>query len=438
MKSFVGKLVRAALVVPKLIFEVAFLVFAFVIAVAKRLQPKERDRKPRLVWGSDPIMNLSYWSRSMGEEGWESTTVTTPFYSNSTRADWEIITDDHPVPLPALLKPYFIFLASLLRYEIFFISFRGFLIGHSWLWLTQAFLLKCAGAKIVVIPYGSDAYVYGKVKSLDTAHALMDSYPEASKNQSTIARRVSYWTKNADVVIPGFMGPDGIGRWDVLTPSPLALDLRAWRRSSKVANSNGTEGVVEIVHTPNHRGFKGTEFLIDAVSTLRSEGLKVSLTLVEGMPNSKVRELLRERADILVEQLIMTGHGLSALEGMASGIATVSNLEEDSIMTTFRRWTYFGECPLVSASPENITDVLRVLVKNPDLRRELGKAGRAYVEKYHGFDSSQYLFERVIRYLQEGDRNLLWNLYHPLLGEYPNRSPKITHPLEKNRVPRIT
>jgi hypothetical protein len=234
------------------------------------------------------------------------------------------------------------------------------------------------------------------------------------------------------------MGPDGIGRWDVLIPSPLSLDLRAWKGSLRETRANGNEGAVEIVHTPNHRGFKGTEFLIDAVSTLQSEGLKINLTLVEGLPNSKVRELLCEGADILVEQLIGTGPALSAFEGMAAGLATVSNLEDHSIMTTFRRWTYFGECPLVSASPESITDVLRVLVKNPDLRRELGEAGRAYVEKYHGFDSSQYLFERVIRFLQEGDRNLLWNIYHPLLGEYPNRLPKVTHPLHNNKIPNLS
>lgn len=438
LKALARKLLRMGLSPVRFIFEAVFLAIAVIVAISKRLQSKGRNRKPRLVWGSDPIINLSYWSRSMGEAGWESTTLTTPFYSNSTRADWGEITDELRVPLPAFLKPYLIFLTSLIKFEIFFVSFNGFLLGHSPLWRTQAFILKCAGAKVVVIPYGSDAYVYRSTRSVETAHALMDSYPQASREQCFIARRVSYWTKHSDVVIPGFMGPDGIGRWDVLTPSPLVLDLGAWKSSPKAAKSNGTEGVVEIIHTPNHRGFKGTEFLIEAIATLQLEGLKVNLTLVEGMPNSRVRELLCNQADILVEQLVYTGHGLSALEGMASGITTVSNLEDDSIMTTFRRWTYFGECPLVSASPENITDVLRVLVKNPDLRRELGEAGRAYVEKYHGFDSSQYLFERVIRYLQEGDRNLLWNLYHPLLGEYPNRLPKITHPLEKNRVPRIT
>ena len=153
------------------------------------------------------------------------------------------------------------------------------------------------------------------------------------------------------------------------------------------------------------------------------------------MPNSKVKEILYQTADILIEQLIFTGHGLSAIEGMASGVATVSNLEDDSIMRTFRRWTHFGECPLVSASPESITDVLRILVTSPELRQELGTAGRAYVEKYHGLDSSQFLFERVICFLQKGDRSLLWNLYHPILGAYPNRLPKVTHPLEKSRIP---
>lgn len=138
-------------------------------------------------------------------------------------------------------------------------------------------------------------------------------------------------------------------------------------------------------------------------------------------------------ADILVEQIIGTRHSLSVLEGMAAGIPTISNLEDETYTLPMRRWSFLNECPLVSATPENITDVLRKLITNPELRSDLGRAGREYVEKYHGLDSAQYLFENVFDYIY-GKKDSIINLYHPILGEYPNRIPRIKHPLVQNRI----
>jgi len=151
------------------------------------------------------------------------------------------------------------------------------------------------------------------------------------------------------------------------------------------------------------------------------------------MQNSEVRDVLAQEADILIEQIICTGHALNGLEGMASALPTISNLEDEVYTLPWRRWSYFSECPLVSGTPENLVDVLRKLVTKPELRHELGKASRSYVEKYHGLDSAQYLFSNVIDYVY-GRKESLINLYHPILGEYPNRSPRVQHPLVNNRI----
>jgi glycosyltransferase involved in cell wall biosynthesis len=190
---------------------------------------------------------------------------------------------------------------------------------------------------------------------------------------------------------------------------------------------------VTICHAPNHRGFKGSEFVIDAVKKLQDEGLKVELRLVEKMQNNDVRRYFNEQADILVEQLIFTGHGLNGLEGLASGLPVISNLEDETYILPMRRWSYFSECPIVSATPENLIDVLRKLITRPELRKKLGCAGRQYAEKYHGMDSAVYLFEAVID-LAYGRRDSLINLYHPLLGDYPRRKPRVEHPLVNNRI----
>jgi glycosyltransferase involved in cell wall biosynthesis len=366
----------------------------------------------------------------MLQYGHDSETFSTHFYEKiNHRSDWDQILNEMFVWCPTgHLKKHAAFIYSLFNYDIFFTSFDGFFLGDTKLEFLQSQFFKIARKKVVVIPYGGDAYVYGKVKSLDLAAALQASYPGPARTQKEISRRVDYWVKNADVVISGFMSPDGIGRNDVMIPSPLFLDTAVWKPSPKLSQSDGTSHhPVRVVHAPNHRGFKGSEFIELAISRLKAEGLNVTYTLLEGLQNSEIREVLQGETDILVDQLIFSGHGLNAIEGMASGVPTISNLEDIEYIRQFRRWSYFDECPLVSASPETIEMALRKLIKNPKLRSELATAGRKYVEKYHGFDSANFLFSNVIHHVQNNNHNIR-DLYHPILGDYPKREPRIIYP----------
>jgi hypothetical protein len=226
---------------------------------------------------------------------------------------------------------------------------------------------------------------------------------------------------------------DGIGRSDVLTPAHFMVDTDEWRAKTSYNDHDGINGVVRIAHTPNHRFCKGTEFLLKAVQKLRSEGLQVELVMAEGLQNKEVRELL-PTVDILCEQLLQ-GMGISAVEGLATGLPTISNFEHECYRTLFRRFSFMDENPVVQASPEDIVDVLRSLVLQPKLRREIGIASRQYAEKYHSFATAQYLFGTIYSKLLKGQKVDLFTLFHPILSPYNNSSPKIQHPLELNRLP---
>lgn len=426
---------------PRLAIELAewlilplFLCVAAATALLARVTTRTGTAHPRLVWGSTPIISNSYWSRAMRTAGFPSETFTTDFYQViNKRSDWDRILDEHYKSVPGRFRKYVAFIHALFRYDIFFMPFSGFLIGTSPAWRFQAHLLRLGGKKSVLMPYGADAYSYRRVRSVALIHGLLMSYPGAARNQARLAGQIDYWCRHADAVITGIMGPDGFGRWDALVPSNVFLDLAEWRASRRNSGYDGRTGTVRIAHAPNHRGFKGTEFVVEAVRRLQDEGLSVELLLLERMQNSEVKRCLAEEADILVEQLIFTGHGLNALEGLASALPVVSNLEDDEFLLVFRRWSYFSECPIVSGSPENLVDVLRKLVTRPELRHALGAAGRSYVEKYHGLDSAAYLFTEVVQYLR-GKQDSLINLYHPLIGEYPRRRPNVEHPLINNRI----
>ncbi len=436
MYNFIAKLNEIWKILVWQIFELIISICFFAIYTISALYIRvfRNNLNLRLVWGSSPLINNAYWSRGMRLAGHSSDTFVFKPYSINSKKDFDKILTDHFKVIPNQIKPYFGFLQGLFKYDVFFISFDGFFIGRNrYLRFFQAQWLHIAKKKIIVLPYGSDSFVYRNIGSISTAHGLMASYQDASRDQDRIEKQVRYWCKRANAVIPGFMAEDGFGRWDALIPSPLMLDLEMWEAKKNYSSANGVTREVVICHAPNHRGFKGTEFILAAIKDLQEEGLKIKLLLLEGIKNTEVKTILNEKADILVEQIIGLAHGLNGLEGMASGLPTISNLEDEKSLTLYRRWSYFSECPLVSAQPENIKEVLRELITRPALREELGKMGRAYAEKYHGYDSCAYFFEAVIEYVY-GKRNNLMDLYHPILGEYNKRLPLIVPPLKKNRI----
>jgi len=162
--------------------------------------------------------------------------------------------------------------------------------------------------------------------------------------------------------------------------------------------------------------------------------LLVELRLLEQVPNEQVRTVFQEM-DILVDQLIATAYAFSGIEGMASGLPVLANLENDAYTRLFRRWSYLQECPVVSTSPETVVRNLRVLITRPDLRDVLGLAGRAYVEKYHSYEAARFLFGRIHDKILGRNSVDLMNIFHPLLGEYGSRLPRVDHPLQDSRLP---
>jgi glycosyltransferase involved in cell wall biosynthesis len=132
---------------------------------------------------------------------------------------------------------------------------------------------------------------------------------------------------------------------------------------------------VVIAHAPTNRLIKGTRHVEAAVNELRAEGLDVELRMIEKLPWARMPEFLAG-CDLLVDQLMMGSYGLLAMEGMAERKAVVAYLRPDFA-------DRLAGCPVVSAEPATVTDVLRALVRDPARRAMLGSAGKKYVEQNH-------------------------------------------------------
>jgi len=397
-------------------------------------------RRTKLIWGTIPIINNKYWSVAMARAGWDSVTLMEGFYETiNKREDFDIILQ---TLVPSWVKSHVLreaislclgFLYIVRHARVLHIPASGGPLARFTFWFLEAHLLRLAGIKTVVIPYGRDVWMYSKILDGSVKHGLLSCYPDAGYKESEITRRVRYWEHHGDVVISGFL-IDGRGRWDVTVHNILCLDLDLWKGKETYSSADGLFGTVKVVHTPNHRDYKGSEFLIAAVEALKQEGLNIELVLIEKLQNNRVRELMWD-ADILADQFINSGYGLAAVEGMASGLPVLCNLELEARTLIFRRYAFLDECPIVSAPPERLTATLRLLVTRPDLREVLGRSGRQYVEKYHSYEATQYLFSAIYDKILFGKNVDLMNLFHPLKSDFNKRRSVVTHPLVNNRFP---
>ena len=137
-----------------------------------------------------------------------------------------------------------------------------------------------------------------------------------------------------------------------------------------------------IVHAPSHRGVKGTQHVVEAVEQLRRDAVPVELELVEGLSHAEARQAY-ERADLLVDQLLLGWYGALAVELMALGRPVVCYVDE----ATARRHAppeLLEELPVVRAGPGDLADVLRsLLTERRDEYSELARRSRAFAERWH-------------------------------------------------------
>lgn len=413
------------------------LAFAFLpVFVIAAWLPSRRRRT--LVWGSMPLISNKYWSEAMRQAGHDSVTIMQDHFAINARADFDRYFEDFaPAWLPRTarrgLGSCLALCWVLRRASVIHISFLGFALDSTVFWRLEGWLFRRAAVKVVAMPFGADFYVYSRLIDSSLRYGLLASYPGLALTEARTRQRLDYWSLRADAVVAGMM-VDGLGRWDIALNQFFVIDTETWPAKADYSAADGTNGPVRVLHTPNHRGFKGTEFLVDAVAALRAEGLEIELVLLEGVANAVVRQTMTE-VDILAEQFLATGYALSGIEGMASGLPVMANLEHEAYTRVFRRFGFLDECPILSTTPETLRDQLRLLVRNPDLRRELGQANRAFAVKYHSYAMAQHMFGAIYARIVHGETVDLINLFHPLKGSYNTASPRVVHPLRDNILP---
>jgi glycosyltransferase involved in cell wall biosynthesis len=375
---------------------IAFVILVFHAVPARVDSSRRRARGdlPRVIWGPTPLINIKYWSQSVKQYGFESSTFVYGVYPAFKREDFDRHLDAIGPRAPRLrfLAPYFAFAWCLRNADVFAFFFDGGYLAHTPLRWLECQLLRLAGKQTMLMPYGSDIAVPGTLGAVEAA--IYESYPDLLRRGPEIRRRVLYFSRQADFVVrcmqAGFMP-----RQDLIWPNYLAIDTEQWKPVADARGADPRDSEVVVVHPSNHRAIKGTEFLIKAVDELREEGLPLRLEIIEGKRNDEVRAAMA-RADIVGEQFI-GGYGLTAVEAMSIGRPVISNLSW--LGPEFWEGTCLRECPIVNASTDTLESALRRLAGDASLRDDLGEAGRQYVLKYHSTEAVGRIWAAILRHL---------------------------------------
>lgn len=392
------------------------------------------------IWGTTPLINNRYWADAVARTKRKTLTIASQNYIIHNENDFDLY---FSTLTPKWLQkkdlifqifyPYFILWFVLRNAKVLHMDFHGFLLGNRLIWRIEAYLYKIFNIKTVVAPYGADAYPYSQIHDASIRIGLLAAYPHLAKQEQSIIKKINYWSYHADLIIGGIM-LDGMSRMDITVPNYVQINTEEWEGKKSYSKHNGLNGVVKVLHAPNHRGVKGTEFIIKAIEELKAEGLNVELILLEQKKNTEVKEMMQE-IDILADQIVLSGYGLNAIEGLASGLPVLSNLESEYYMRHNRRYSFLNECPILSTNHESLKLHLRTLIMQPELREQLGRASRQYAEKYHSHNTSIYMFEKIYDKIIDNKQENLIFLFHPLLSEYNNKLPYIIHPLNENHLP---
>jgi glycosyltransferase involved in cell wall biosynthesis len=385
--------------VSSIVRRVAHTVLAGLLYVTfRRLAARERrcssGGKPRLFWGTIPMINMKYHSLAMRRLGYESTTVVDNVYAIHSRGDYDVSTVELveqfpflkrlPRGLRRILEPYVTFAWALRNFDVFTIYATGRILRRTPLRYRELQLLHRAGKKVVLLAYGADVQVMSRFRGLPHKHATCMDYPGFTRHEAETLRDMEYSIAHADHVMSGVDWVDYMPRWDSLNAGHFAIDTEEWSSSPESVDRDPERPVV-VFHAPNHRELKGTRFLIAACAELEAEGEPIELRLVERVPNSEIRRQLAE-ADIVADQFIVGWYALFAIEAMAMAKPVLCYLRPD-LLELYTLYSFAGECPLVNTPALEVKERLRELVRDAPRRRELGLAGRRYVEDHHSLEA---------------------------------------------------
>lgn len=342
---------------------------------------KRRGSRVRSLWSGAPIINMAMQARAERLMGIEVKTLVFHTYYITDAFDYNLSRFSSNSRLHLLLR-YAVFIWTCLYYDrLHFFMDQGIMPQIS-PWQFNPYELKIyrkLNKQLFFWTYGGDVRTTKETKALGEPNCCMDCPSTMNCSCDSDVSAVNYGRIKSAATGMFSMG-------DMIEYTPGSRnDLFFWPVDLKEDDGNkyapaypDPDGMapVKVVHAPNHRYFKGTDFLLAAVERIRKDGIPVELILVERVPNKEALAIYRS-ADIIFDQCLVGFHGYFTIEAMAMGKPVMCFIRDPQ-----RYLIHHEECPIVNARCDRVETVLRELVMDRKRLNDLGKRGRRYVENY--------------------------------------------------------
>jgi glycosyltransferase involved in cell wall biosynthesis len=361
------------------------------------LMPAARHNRPvrRSLWSGAPILNMAVNARAEALLGVQADSLVFGSYFITDRFTYNLRRWSR-APLLRTVLPYAVFLWACRRYQRFhFYCNRGLLgpASPGEFRPEELQILRQLGKEVFFWTYGADVRTRDATLRLGEPNCCTHCPApgracacDDRRGRANLARIAAAATA---VLAMGDMTEYTPGSRNDLFFWPVDLEADAGRKYAPCYPAAAGDGPLLIVHAPNHRHFKGTEYLLAAVERLRAEGRRIKLVLVENVPNDEALKVYRT-ADLVFDQCLIGFHGYFALEAMAMGKPVVCFIRRP------REYLLAAEeCPLVNAGPQELEATLRELAGDRRRLHDLGRQGRRYVEKHFTLAAFAERLERL-------------------------------------------
>jgi hypothetical protein len=378
--------------------KIGFICAACLVLLAWPARPLRRrlQKAPRSVWSGTPIPTLGIKARAERSLGFRAMSVVTDTYHISKDFDHDL-SRWRRVPLlgPAVSFALFVW-ACLAADRLHFFCDHGILPSPRRFRpnYDELAFYRRLGIELFFWTYGADVRSRNATQALGEPNCCTDctvvgkacichenERREAMASLRNYARAV-FSTGDMIEYTPG--SRNDVHFW------PIDLNADGGRRFRPAYPDGDASRPLRVTHAANHRMFKGTRYLEAAIQSLRDEGEPIELVIVERLGNAEALELYRA-ADVIFDQCLIGFHGYFALEAMALG---------KPVMCYIRKREYLlapEECPIVNVHAATLKEDLRRLLRQRERLADLGRAGRAYVEKYFTPEAFARRLERAYR-----------------------------------------
>lgn len=257
-------------------------------------------------------------------------------------------------------------MVAIFKYDVFLFSYKSSFLGTY-----DLPLLKLFGKKIFYFCHGSDArppYINGN--NINTGLSLEDVYLLTNSMKKKLSRIEKYATGIiSSPPFSQFLNKSVIHFLWVGLPFELMDELEKQHNAPPSPK-------VRVLHAPSVRKSKGSDIFKEIIMELIQEGEKIEYKELFNVENAEVIEALKH-TDILLDEM----YSDTCLAGLATeaaffGVPTLvsgyySDMAED--------FNYNKLPPSMYVYPEDIKESLRFLVKNKNVREELGNSAKEFV-----------------------------------------------------------